>query len=1017
MNHTNERIVLTTAIALALGIAVASLPAHAATSAAGRVAAGSAATSQSAQRAQASHPATQGSGQTASTPQSTTIKSPAKLQTLQSIVVTGTLIPRAALTGSAELQAINKQEIQLEGVVNVDQLLSNVPSAFTTSSSNTDSEDSFSTVGLRGFGPNRTLVLIDGTRVVPGDPTAFNTGNTDVNGTNLNFIPTALVQRVEVLTGGASAIYGSDAIAGVVNFIMKQHFSGLTFDGQWTTSDYGATTYSPTVIWGANSGDGRSNVTLYAGYTNRDAVSLQARAFSSCPRLPGPNGAFCFGSSAIPAGNFTSLDRPPNDSTAMVDPNGTRTFVPEDGSQFNFDLDSYLVRPEHRYQFGGFAHRLFNRHFDVYGSAMFMHDKNTDAAAPSPLFFNQFQINCSNPLLSGQQEGFLCPNPGQTQANVLIGRRLMELGNRSIVANNDEYRLQLGVRGSINNTWSYNVSAQRSRNSVTQDYFNFYSKQRVQQALQATTGSDGQPECIDPSNGCVPLDLFQYLAITPDQASFIKATGQEQGTTTETVSSATVNGDLGDYGVRSPFAMHGVQVAAGAEYRRESMNFLPDMGIQSGDTTDEGGAVPAVEGSFHVSDVFTELLAPIVQDRPFVKDLSIDAAYRLSRYQIATRSGDIYTHTYKLGIRYAVNDDVAFRASWNRAVRAPDIQELFFPATVTPLLTGDPCSGSSPAAPLAECEHTGVTPAQYGNIAQCPSLECNVRVGGNLGLEPERSITRQLGVILTPQFLTGFSTTLDYYDIYLTRAIASIPPLNTLGACLQTGEFCNLIQRGPAGNLFGNPGESFITATDQNIGLLRARGIDVTLDYDRNLSDLGLGNNGRLLFSLTGAYVEDAERKNTPDSPEYNCVGLYGPVCGEPSPRWRGRTRLTWQDPMATPGLTVSLQWRYVGGVSLDANHTDNSQLNPTGGPFNPVDAKLSHVNYFDLAGTYRLPWRDQDVTLRFGINNVTSRDPPTVTLASLPIATIFATPNNTFADLYDVLGRVYFLGVDAHFN
>ncbi|MGH8111514.1 MAG: TonB-dependent receptor plug domain-containing protein [Rhodanobacteraceae bacterium] len=958
--------------------------------------------------------------QTASKPKASTPRTKHP-QTLEAISVTGTRIPQPTLTGNAALQVVTNKEIQLEGVVNVDQLLSNVPSAFTTSSSNTDSEDSFSTVGLRGFGANRTLVLINGTRVVPGDPTAFNTGATDVNGTNLNFIPTALVQRVDVLTGGASAIYGSDAVAGVVNFIMKQNFSGFTFDGQWTQSGHGdGTTYSPTLIWGANSADGKGNVTLYAGYTNRDAVSLQARGFSSCPTLPNASGTgrVCFGSTAIPAGNFTSLDRPPDDNTAMVDPNGTRTFVPEDGSLFNFDKYSDLVRPEKRYQFGGFAHRIFNKHFEVYGSAMFMQDQNDDAAAPSPLFFNQFQINCSNPLLSGQERGFLCPNPGQTEANTLIGRRLVELGPRSIDARNTEYRVRLGLKGAISDGWSYDVTAQRSENSVTQDYFNYYSKQRVQQALQATTGSNGNPVCTDPSGGCVPLDLFQYLAITPAQANFIRAVGLEQGTTAEEVATASVNGDLGRYGVSSPFATRGVQFAGGLEYRRDSLDFLPDPGIQSGDTTDEGGAVPAVNGSFNDADAFTEFQIPLIQDRPFVKDLSLDAAYRLSKYRIATRPNELYTHAYKLGVRYAPDDDVALRASWNRSVRVPDIQELFFPDTVTAVISGDPCSGTSPTGTLAECERTGVTPAQYGNIAQCPALECNVRLGGNLALKPESSITRQLGMVLTPRFFKGFTGTIDYYDIVLTGAIGAIPPLSVLGTCLQTGAFCNLIQRGPTGNLFGDPSQSFISATDLNTGFMRARGFDLSLQYDRYLSDLGLGNNGRVIFNLVGTYVSNFQQKNTPTSPEYDCAGLYGPVCQEPHPRWRHRARLTWENPMgAVPGLAVSLQWRYIGSASLDANRTDNSQLNPTDAPYDAIDAKLSAVNYFDLAATYLLPIQSQDVTLRFGVNNLTSRDPPIATFAALPISTVFATPNNTFASLYDTLGRVFFVGINAHFR
>lgn len=954
----------------------------------------------------------------AATPAKTTTKS-GKAQTLQAVVVTGTRIPRPALTASAALQSISPEEIRLEGVTNVDQLLANVPSAFTLSSSNSDTEDGFSTVGLRGFGANRTLVLIDGTRVVPGDPAAFNTGNSDVNGTNLNFIPTALVQRVEVLTGGASAVYGSDAIAGVVNFIMKQNFDGFSFDGQWTQSGEGdGATYSPTVVWGVNSADGKSNVTLYANYTRRDAVPAQARDFSKCPLTlnAAGTGRECFGSSVIPEGVFTSLDRPVNDNTVMVNPNGTRTFVPTDGRSFNFDEFSFLQRPETRYQFGGFAHRDFNDHAQAYGSAMFMRDRNRMQPAPSPLFFNEFGINCANPLMSDSQRAYLCPNAGQTEANTLIGRRILELGPRQVKVENTEYRIQLGVKGEIADGWSYNVSSQRSENTTDEDYLNYYSKQRVAQALQAVLGSNGSPVCVDPANGCVPLDLFSHLAITSDQANFIRAEGLEHGTTAEEVTTASVNGDLGRYGITSPLAKRGVQVAGGLEYRRDSLDFLPDPGLQSGDTTDEGGAIPPVDGSFNVGDAFAEVQAPLVQDRPFVKDLSLDAAYRLSRYRIATRANDITTHAYGLNLRYAPDADVALRASWNRSVRAPDIQELFFPDTVTPLIVGDPCSGATPAATAAQCANTGVTAAEYGHIAQCPALECNVRVGGNLGLEPEKSITRQLGLVLTPRFFPGFTGTVDYYDIVLTGAIGSVSPISVLGGCLGEGAFCNQIQRGPGGNLFGDPSQSFINATDLNTGFLRSRGYDVTMDWSRYLSDLGLGNNGRLDVSFVGTYVSDFQQKNTPTSPEFDCAGLYGPVCGVSHPRWRHRARVTWENPMGVTGLTASLQWRYIGRVSLDAN-SSNPQLNPTAAPYDAVDARLAAVNYFDVAGTYQLPLKNDDVTLRFGINNVTEREPPIMDFAEIPTTIIFSAPNNTFSSLYDILGRVFFAGIDAHFQ
>ncbi len=1010
--RTRTLLPLVLAIAMALGTAqAAEVGLNAATSH----------SADASQPAQAGDPQQTAAGQAAKAPDAPAAAAIDLVKTLEGVSVTGTRIPQPSLTGSAALQAISANEIQLQGVVNVDQLLSNVPSAATLSSSNTDSENSASTVGLRGFGANRTLVLINGTRLVPGDPAAFNTAATDINGANLNFIPTALVERVEVLTGGASAIYGSDAIAGVVNFIMKQDFQGFSFDAQGTQSGHGdGTTYSPTVLWGANSADGRGNVTLYAGYTQQSKVMLQARSFSRCPFLPDEtgNGRECFGASSVQEGNFTSLDRDFGDNNVMVDPDGTHTFVPYDGRVYNFDEEAYLVRPDRRYNFGGFAHQKINDHFEVYGSAMFMRDKNQARSNAPQLNFAQVDINCSNPLLSAQQSAYLCPNPGQTQASTLVGRLFQEMGPRTIQSNNTEYRVQLGLRGEITDGWKYDISAQRSENSTTQKYLNFSSLQRSRQALQVTTDGSGNPVCIDPSGGCVPLNLFDTLAITPQAASFIRADGLEDATTAEQVATASVTGDLGRYNLRLPWAKDGVQFAGGLEYRRNSLDFLPDAGIRAGDTTNEGGAVPAVNGRFNVSDAFAELQVPVIQDRPFIQDLTLDAAYRFSKYRIATRASELDTHTYKFGVRYAPDGNIALRASWNRSVRAPDIQELFFPATVTVQQAADPCAGTTPNATQAECQNTGVTPAQYGNIAQCASQQCNVRIGGNLNLKPEESITRQLGLVLTPQFLKGFTGTVDYYDIVLTGAIGAIPPLAVLGSCLRNGEFCDKIQRGNNGILFGDPTQAFIDATDVNTGFLRSRGLDVNLNYDRYLSDLGLGDNGRVTLNFNGTYVTDFKHKDTPTSPQYNCAGLFGPVCGVPSPRWRHQSRLTWENPLGVlPGFAASVQWRYIGKSSLDFNNTQSPQLNPTGSSFDGVDARIPGISYFDLATTYQLPFQDHDVSLRFGVNNVTDRNPPIITLVGLPLTTVFAPPSNTFASLYDTLGRVFFVGVHANFN
>ncbi|MDE2150310.1 MAG: TonB-dependent receptor [Gammaproteobacteria bacterium] len=931
---------------------------------------------------------------------------------LRGIEVTGSRIKQPSLTASAALQVVNSKELKFEGTVNVDSLLNNLPQVYATSTSAIDTQGSAATIDLRGLGTNRTLVLVDGKRLVPGDPTSF--GGTAAN---VNFIPAALVDRVEVLTGGASAVYGSDAISGVVNFIMKKDFDGFEVDGQWSRTDSGdATNYTTTLLWGSNFSGGDGNVTLYAGYTRFDALTQDARDFSQFDLGTSSDGTrhVKIGSGTVPAGRIISYDQPYGApySDVIDNPNGSRTLVPFDGKRFNFNPFNFLQRPDKRYRLGGFAHRRFNEHADVYGSAMFMTDELNNQFAPSGTFFLPHTINCDNPLLSAQERGILCPNPGQTQATVASAKRTVEFGARQENLRNTEYRIVFGLRGAIVDDLSYDVSAQRSEATLTLAHLNDLSTARTQQALQVTTDSSGNPVCIDPSGGCVPFDLFQLGAITPAQKGFVGALGLQQGNTVEQVVTAAVNGDLTPYGIVSPLAHNGVGFAGGFEYRTETLDFRPDQEFASGDLSGESGPSPPVNGGFQVRDWFGELQLPIVENRPFVKELGFDTAYRLSNYSSAAR----YTHAYKFGLRYSPTEDVGLRASWNRAVRAPDVNELFFPASVTTFGGNDPCAGATPTATLAQCERSGVTPAQFGTILQCSAGQCNAQIGGNPNLQPEKSITRQAGIVLTPRFLKGFTGTIDYYNIVLSGAIGTIPPQTVLGECLQNGQFCDQIHRGIRGTLFGAP-TSFISATNLNTGLLKERGVDFSFNYVRYLADLGLGDNGQVLFNFAGTYISAFDEKNTPTSPQFDCAGRFGQVCGRPKARWRHKARLTWENPMgAVPGFALSLQWRYIDSTALDANNTNNSQLNPAQNGFNRIDAVIPSKQYLDLAMTYQLPISTQDVTLRFGINNLGAEGPPVLSTDVLPALTDSSTAN-TFPSVYDTLGRVFFLGVTAHFR
>ncbi|MDE2149401.1 MAG: TonB-dependent receptor [Gammaproteobacteria bacterium] len=942
---------------------------------------------------------------------------------LQGVEVTGSRIKQPSLTGSAALQAIDSKEFKLEGTQNVEQLLNSLPSVF-AAQNNTGNNGSTgtATVDLRGLGVARTLTLIDGKRVMPGDPR----GGPEVD---LNFIPSALVERVEVLTGGASAVYGSDAISGVVNFIMKKDFDGFSIDAQANRTDSGdGTTQDTTLVWGSNFAGGAGNVTLYASHTRFDAIDGDQRGFSkffiTTPasgdrHITGPT------SSMIKNGRFISYDRLnaglPFDY--MADPNGSGTFVPYDGRKFNFAPFDLLQRPDQRYTLGGFAHRQFNEHVDVYGSAMFMDDRTSFQLGPGGTFFNNFNVNCDNPLLSAQERKLLCTDAGlgpTDNARLQIAKRDFEFGNRENDTRHTDYRIVFGLRGTIIDDLSYDVSAQRGETVLAQSFRNELSLSRTQQALQATTDANGNIVCKDPTGGCVPFNLFQANAVTPAQVDFLRADGFEQGNTVEEIVSASVNGDLTPYGIVSPLAKTGVGVALGYEFRKESLELRPDQTFQSGDQAGGGGTIPPVTGNFNVKDYFGELQLPIVEDQPFVKSLSFDTAYRVSNYTTQAR----YTHAYKFGLKYFPIEDIGLRGSWNRAVRAPDIQELFFPNSVNIFGGSDPCAGAiDPAtgivaggATLAQCQRTGVTPSQYGNIVDCNSGQCNAEFGGNQNLKAERAITRQAGLVLQPRFLKGFTGTIDYYQITIADRIGTIGANTILSECIQQGAFCNNIHRGSGGRIWG-PRTNFVADTNINTGFLKERGVDFSFHYNRYLSDLGLGNLGRVDLTFTGTYLNSFSQKNAPGLPIFDCAGLFGLTCGEPNPRWRHKLRTTWLAPSDTiiAGLGVSVQWRYISSVALDKNKTGT--ILASGKP-DLIDGEIPKKQYMDLTMTYRLPISTQDVTLRFGVNNLTNTDPPLVSsnspnsIASPPFGN-----NNTFPGVYDSLGRVFFLGVNANFR
>jgi outer membrane receptor protein involved in Fe transport len=973
------------------------------------------------------------------------------------IVVTGSRIPTQNLSSSSPLTVVSSQEAKLQGTTTVETLINNLPQAFadyTETASN--GATGTATVNLRHLGNQRTLVLVDGTRLMPADPA------TPV--ADLNQVPAALVDHVEVVTGGQSAVYGSDALAGVVNFIMKKNFEGVRIDAQWGENWHGnnnsiahslliprgingnaaaAVTAPPDTVWtgrtwdvnaiiGVNTPDGKGNATLYAGYRNIQGVTQNKYDYSACTSINGAfvsgdnNDIFCSGSSnynriqvlAAPKG------QPQFGVVGNYFPLPGHTFRPRVGSDvFNFAPYNYQQRPDERYSAGGFAHYEIMPQIDAYMNVMFSDDHTLAQIAPSGLFGGSglfsgaVHVNCDNPLL-GTLQPKLCAGRGPTDdaTNLFIYRRDLEGGPRIDDLRHTAYRVVLGVKGDLGDGWSYDLYGQYGTTIYNENYQNEFSKVRVQNALEVVN-VNGVPTCkvvvlnIDPT--CKPLDIFNGLGnLNADGLKYVLAQGFKSGATRESVVSGAFTGDLGHYGVKSPYAGEGVGVSVGGEYRRESLFLLTSRDFQTNDLYGQGGAtLPVPNSSFNVKEGFAEVRIPIVEDMPYFKSLVADVAARYSDYSSA---GSTWTYAAKLD--WAPISDFRVRGSYQRAVRAPTVLEAFAPNNNVLFGGQDPCSGATPKASLQVCEAEGVQPGQYGSITPCPSAQCKHIVGGNAALKPEKSDTYSVGLVLTPHFIRGFTATVDWFSIKINDAIANYGATVILQECQNTLDpfWCGKVHRDANGFLFSDA--SWVFDTQFNTGFIKTRGVDVGAQYRANLADWHLGDHGSLLFDFSGTWTDTLQFQPIPASVAgggafYDCAGLYGVTCGTPTPKWRHRFRLTWNSPWK---FALSVNWRYTGPVKLDFNH-DNNGGNPLldNGNFDGFDNKIKAYNWFDLAGT----WTVKDgITLRAGMNNIFDKDPPIVDSNGFGVSAPPFGNGNTFPGVYDALGRTIFVGLTADF-
>jgi iron complex outermembrane recepter protein len=988
---------------------------------------------------------------------------------LAEVVVTGSRLQTPNETAISPITTVSAADVQATGLTRVEDILNNLPMVFAGMNSTTSNgADGTASIDLRGLGNQRTLTLVDGLRLGPG-------AGDGRNYSDINEIPAALIERVDILTGGASAVYGADAVAGVVNFILNTHFEGLKVDAGYHFNEHSndnpngvqaAVTAAgdvlppssvntgfgknASILVGSNFADNKGNATAYITYDNQGATLQKSFDYSACSLTVSNNALACGGSETSAkngaGGAFfgTGANGVPFLFNTVDGLTNTFRAFQEPGDLFNYGPYNYYQTPNERWTAGAFLNYDVNSHATVYANVMYMRNSMEAQIAPSGDFGQPSFIACADPLLNASEAAVICNaanqaaqgNPYETYngknypgLNLYIARRNVEGGPRIASLQTDNAREVFGIKGDINDSWNYNVSLQHSVVDGADQNLNFLSNANIQQSLNVLPGATGGMVCGGPNNGvgigplvtpgtafspnsaCVPWNIWTSHGVSAAALSYLSVPEQLQDSVTEYVSNASVTGDLGKYGAKLPWADDGLQVNVGTEWREDASVFSPDYVSQQGLAAGGGGVTVPVSGAFSVWEAFTELRLPLAQHQPWADDLSLEGGYRYSSY-----SEGFTTNTYKLGLEWAPVKDLRLRGSYQRAVRAPNIGELYAPQAVGLDGSEDPCAAplANPANPtgpltsgatLAGCEASGVKPAEYGHINPNSAHQYNGLLGGNPDLVPEISDTYTVGFVLQPRMVPNLSVSVDYFDIVIKDVIETLGGNTIINGCVFASQFCNLVHRDPANGSLWLSTLGFVTDTTINEGAKATRGFDVKASYR-----VPLPAYGSLNFGLEGTALESLTTTPVPGQGSYDCAGYFGDVCGGSDPKWRSVLNITWSTPW--DALDVTLRWRYFGSQTSE-------QLNPSkylaGTSYYAPLAHIPSYNWFDLEASFDVY---KNVKLQLGVNNILDKDPPLVLLADCSTSSPGGANcnGNTFPGVYDAMGRYLFAHITAQF-
>ncbi|WP_392352905.1 TonB-dependent receptor [Brevundimonas sp. LF-1] len=953
--------------------------------------------------------------------QSETPASDPEASAVADIVVTGSRIRRPNVEASTPVNVVDAQEIENIGVTNLIDAMARQPQvglgSSASSTTNTVAGQGLATLNLRNLGASRTLVLVNGRRHVAG--------SSGTSAVDVNTISKTTIARVDTVTGGSSAVYGADAVAGVVNFITKQDFDGIAAQAQYGSAE-GPNTYYGSVAVGRNFNDGRTNVMAAGTYDKTEGLYRHERdyAMSGLAYIPNPNkkspndglpsfimardvytnitndsftpvivtpigGNAAYSLTFTPDGKLVPFDR----GQIVVDGAGRPQKVSIGGDGFKFREDA-LRTPVERY--GGelqLRHQFqpsndYITELNLFAEGKYFHTEATSQRengtfagdVPGTATGNAYRIQADNAFLPADLKAMLA---AAGVARFDITRNDRDFGIRTYESVYDTTRFVTGFDGAFSNGWRFEVYANYGQ--TKSEFTNFDRLQKEFYESIDAINLNGQIVCRSAdarARGCQPLNLFGAGVASQEAIDYSYIYTVRNDLTRQWNAVASVNGELFSYPSLFSGTSLPVAFAAGVEWRKEYARSVPDITSQKGLIFQNAQQI--TEGRYESKEVFGEINLPLLADVPFVQYLDLTAAYRYQDY--TTTGGD---SSYGLGLEWTVNRDIRFRGNYAKAVRSPNINELFGGGSEGYSLIDDPCDatrlnlGNAPANRKANCAALGLSPNFVQSTATRPVVS-----QGNSALNPEEGETLTLGVVLTPSILPGFALTIDHYDIKISDVIASLGFRNIINNCVDSPDlnnpFCASVARGADGNI------TRVLNQVLNVAEYTNSGWDVTASYRTDLAKLGLPDYGSLSFSAAAGFLEDLTYDPVPGDPS-----VRDEQAGElPNPKRRMNFRVTWD----YDRVSLSYANQYLSSMV-------RSNQDPAGA-YEPYKAPswLTH----DLRAEYRF----DKFSVFAGVNNFTNEEPP-----QTPFTWTGTSLNTGFnASIYNNLGRYAYIGVNARF-